>query len=139
MVATSLIRCGQKFGQLATIRGVTKYQISPFEQKVFGGFFVKSTVNVLWLLRRNIFYFGPRMLKEFIFFSCDKTSNWHYNWFSFSTCYQLLHLHLGWGRAWQIAKETTRRIRSWNITLMMLIRFKFSWNKQNVLNAKIVK
>ena len=67
MVATSLIRCGSKFGQLATIRGVTKYQISPFEQKVFGGFFVKSTVNVLWLLRRNIFYFGPRMSKDFFY------------------------------------------------------------------------
>merc|ERR1712080_151984 len=63
---TSLIRFGQKFGQLATIRGVTKYQISPFEQKVFGGFFVKSTVNVLFLLRRNIFYFGPPTLTAYL-------------------------------------------------------------------------
>merc|ERR1712024_239824 len=59
---TSAIRMGMKFGQMSTIRGVTKYQISPFEQKVFGGFFVKSTVNVLWLMRRNIFYFGPPLV-----------------------------------------------------------------------------
>merc|ERR1711997_104943 len=52
---TSVIRMGQKFGQLSTVRGVTKYQISPFEQKVFGGFFVKSTVNFFGCLEEISF------------------------------------------------------------------------------------
>ena len=48
---TSLVSLGKGFGQLGvTIRGTTKYHLSPFEQNAFAGFFTTGVPNTLWRL-----------------------------------------------------------------------------------------
>jgi ubiquinol-cytochrome c reductase subunit 8 len=57
---TSLIRASKGFGQLATIRGTTKYHLSPFEQKAFAGVITKGIPNTLWRIQASILYVAPR-------------------------------------------------------------------------------
>jgi len=59
---TSLARLGQGFGQLATIRGTTKYHLSPFEQKAFAGIISHGVPNTLWRIKCNILYWLPPFL-----------------------------------------------------------------------------
>ena len=68
---TSLIQYGRAFGKLQTIRGITKYQLSPLEQKAFAGAIVKGLPNTLWRIRRNIFYWLPSKSIELIFLEGD--------------------------------------------------------------------
>ena len=58
----SSIRRGLEFGKLATIRGQTKYHLSPFEQRAFAGAIATGVPNTLWRIRTNIFYWLPRKL-----------------------------------------------------------------------------
>ena len=58
----SSIRRGLEFGKLATVRGQTKYHLSPFEQRAFAGAIATGVPNTLWRIRTNIFYWLPRKL-----------------------------------------------------------------------------
>ena len=62
---TSLIRLGKGFGQLPLtggvgIRGVTKYHLSPFEQKAFAGFLTTAPLNFIRRVKGEIFNVVPR-------------------------------------------------------------------------------
>ena len=56
----SLARLAKGFGQLATVRGTTKYHISPFEQRAFAGAITKGIPNTIWRIRASILDVAPR-------------------------------------------------------------------------------
>merc|ERR1712038_1392449 len=60
----SVIRLAKGFGELPLtggvgVRGVTKYSISPFEQKAFAGFIGKGVPNTLRRIKSEFFYVVP--------------------------------------------------------------------------------
>ena len=59
---TSVARLGKKWGELAVIRGTTKYHLSPFEQRAFAGAISRGVPNAFWRFRQNVFYWAPRKL-----------------------------------------------------------------------------
>uniref|UniRef100_A0A6M2DG54 Cytochrome b-c1 complex subunit 8 n=1 Tax=Xenopsylla cheopis TaxID=163159 RepID=A0A6M2DG54_XENCH len=50
---------GKGFGELAKIRGIVYYTLSPFEQKAFAGFISKGLPNTLRRIRESAFIFLP--------------------------------------------------------------------------------
>jgi len=66
---TSLSRLGKGFGNLGvTIRGTTKYHLSPFEQKAFAGVFSTGIPNTLWRIRRSIFTVAPPFIIGYLIY-----------------------------------------------------------------------
>merc|ERR1711936_447244 len=63
---TSLARLGKGFGQLATVRGQTRYHLSPFEQKALAGIFSKGIPNTLWRIKCSIMYVAPPMILAYV-------------------------------------------------------------------------
>lgn len=59
MKLTSLLR-GAHFGELATLRGIITYKISPHEQRAFAGFFSHGFPNLLRRIRSQILIVVPR-------------------------------------------------------------------------------
>lgn len=53
---------GLGFGQLAKIRGIIYYKLSPFEQKAFGGVISKGIPNTIRRISENFFTVAPRKL-----------------------------------------------------------------------------
>jgi hypothetical protein len=53
---------GKHFGELARVRGVIQYRLSPFEQRAFAGAISKGLPNILYRVRSNIFRVLPREL-----------------------------------------------------------------------------
>lgn len=51
---------GKKFGELAKIRGVIHYRLSPYEQNIFAGFFSKGIPNLARRIRSQMFSVVPR-------------------------------------------------------------------------------
>lgn len=87
---TSVVRRGLGFGALGvTIRGTTKYHISPLEQKAFAGAFsqgnvnsfpllschknnilnVKGLPNTLWRIRKSFFTVVPPFILSYLIFT----------------------------------------------------------------------
>merc|ERR1739845_261603 len=67
---TSLARLGLGFGNLGvTIRGTTKYHISPLEQKAFAGAFSTGFPNVLWRIRSSFFIVAPPFVVAYLIFT----------------------------------------------------------------------
>ena len=64
---TSLACLGKKWGNLAVVRGTTKYHISPFEQKAFAGAITKGIPNTLWRFRTNVLYWAPRKMSSLFY------------------------------------------------------------------------
>ena len=67
---TSLIRLGKGFGQLPLtggvgIRGVTKYHLSPFEQKAFAGVLTTGIPNFFRRVKGEFLNVVPRKLISF--------------------------------------------------------------------------
>lgn len=56
---------GKGFGELAKIRGIVYYTLSPFEQKAFAGFISKGLPNTLRRIRESAFIFLPRKLLKY--------------------------------------------------------------------------
>ncbi|XP_062381146.1 cytochrome b-c1 complex subunit 8 [Sardina pilchardus] len=52
---------GRHFGDLARIRHVITYSISPFEQKAFANYFSKGIPNVWRRFRASVFKVAPPM------------------------------------------------------------------------------
>ena len=61
---TSVARLAKGFGQLATVRGTTRYHISPFEQRAFAGMISKGIPNTIWRIRSSILDVAPRKFKH---------------------------------------------------------------------------
>lgn len=51
---------GKHFGELAKIRGIIQYRLSPHEQRAFAGAISKGLPNVFVRLRSNILRVLPR-------------------------------------------------------------------------------
>lgn len=51
---------GKHFGELAKIRGIVQYRLSPFEQRAFAGAISKGLPNIFFRIRSNIFRVVPR-------------------------------------------------------------------------------
>jgi hypothetical protein len=62
----TVARLAHGFGNLATIRGTTKYHISPFEQRAFAGMITKGIPNTLWRIRCSVLDVAPRKLSAVI-------------------------------------------------------------------------
>ena len=56
---TSLVKFGKGFGSLGvTVRGTTKYHLSPFEQKAFAGAISTGVPNTLWRYSFLCYFYG---------------------------------------------------------------------------------
>lgn len=53
---------GGHFGELAKVRGIITYKISPFEQRAFAKAISHGVPNIFRRIRSNIFYIVPRKL-----------------------------------------------------------------------------
>lgn len=60
------------FGELARIRHVITYSLSPFEQRAFPNYFSKGIPNVWRRFRASVFKVAPREFQIFLF---------HMSWF----------------------------------------------------------
>eukprot|EP00088_Acartia_fossae_P026227 TRINITY_DN2702_c0_g1_i1.p2 TRINITY_DN2702_c0_g1~~TRINITY_DN2702_c0_g1_i1.p2 ORF type:complete len:100 (+),score=28.58 TRINITY_DN2702_c0_g1_i1:29-301(+) len=66
---TSLIRRGLGFGHLGvTVRGTTKYHLSPMEQKAFAGAISQGVPNTLWRIRRSVFTVTPPFIIGYLIY-----------------------------------------------------------------------
>lgn len=50
---------GKGFGQLAHMRGIIMYRLSPFEQKAFAGAIKHGVPNMFRRFRQEVFYVAP--------------------------------------------------------------------------------
>eukprot|EP00121_Abeoforma_whisleri_P005944 Awhi_evm2s5394 len=50
---------GGHWGEMSHVRGIVQYSISPFEQKVFKGFFKKQFMTISRRARANFPYIAP--------------------------------------------------------------------------------
>lgn len=51
---------GKHFGELAFIRGIVYYKLSPHEQKPFAGAFTRGVLNVFQRTSATVLYWLPR-------------------------------------------------------------------------------
>lgn len=54
---------GGHFGELAKVRGIVTYKISPFEQRAFAKAISHGVPNMFRRFRSNVFRVAPRMSK----------------------------------------------------------------------------
>ena len=67
---TSVARLGLGFGKLGvTVRGTTKYHISPIEQRAFAGAFAQGLPNTLWRIRSSFFIVVPPFIMSYLIFT----------------------------------------------------------------------
>lgn len=57
---TSLAMMAKHFGELATVRGILTYKLSPFEQRAFAGAISHGIPNIFRRIRQKIFIVTPR-------------------------------------------------------------------------------
>ncbi|XP_012264610.2 cytochrome b-c1 complex subunit 8 [Athalia rosae] len=60
---------GKIFGNLAKIRGIVYYRLSPYEQKAFAGALDHGVPNMVRRFRENIFRVGPCFLVSYLVYS----------------------------------------------------------------------
>lgn len=53
---------GKGFGELAKLRGIVQYSLSPFEQRAFAGVISKGIPNTIRRISENVFRVVPREL-----------------------------------------------------------------------------
>ena len=86
---TSLARLGLGFGNLGvTVRGTTKYHISPLEQKAFAGAFSQGLPNTLWRIRKSVFIVLPPFIMSYLIFTETEKEHERYG------CDVLIHMIL---------------------------------------------
>merc|ERR1712013_379269 len=66
---TSLARLGMGFGNLGvTVRGTTKYHLSPMEQRAFAGAISTGIPNTLWRMRTSFFTVVPPFVISYLIY-----------------------------------------------------------------------
>jgi len=60
---------GLGFGQLAKIRGIIYYKLSPFEQRAFAGVISKGVPNTLRRISENFFRVAPPFVLSYIVYT----------------------------------------------------------------------
>ena len=81
---TSVARLGLGFGKLGvTVRGTTKYHISPIEQRAFAGAFAQGLPNTLWRIRSSFFIVVPPFIMSYLIFTETEKEHDRYilSWF----------------------------------------------------------
>merc|ERR1711993_67241 len=63
---TSLTRLAKGFGELATIRGTTRYHMSPFEQRALAGIISHAIPNTLWRIKCSVMYVLPPAILGYV-------------------------------------------------------------------------
>lgn len=58
---------GHGFGQLAKLRGIITYHLSPFEQRAFAGVISKGIPNTIRRISENVFRVAPRKFLKYLF------------------------------------------------------------------------
>jgi len=59
---------GLHFGQLAKIRGVVTYKLSPFEQRAFAGAISKGIPNIFRRVMENFFIVAPPFVVSYVIY-----------------------------------------------------------------------
>lgn len=59
---------GKHFGELAKIRGIITYKLSPHEQRAYAGAIKNGVPNMIRRFRENVFRVAPRKLNYIILF-----------------------------------------------------------------------
>ncbi|KAF8783378.1 cytochrome b-c1 complex subunit 8-like [Argiope bruennichi] len=70
---------GKKFGELAKIRGVIHYRLSPYEQNIFAGMFSKGLPNLVRRIRSQILYVAPPFILGYLIYDWGNKENKRYN------------------------------------------------------------
>lgn len=60
---------GQHFGELAKIRGLVTYKLSPFEQKAFAGVIKKGVPNTLRRIAENFWRVVPPFFASYLIYT----------------------------------------------------------------------
>nr|CAD7202733.1 unnamed protein product [Timema douglasi]CAD7263579.1 unnamed protein product [Timema shepardi]CAD7410523.1 unnamed protein product [Timema poppensis] len=60
---------GKHFGELAYLRGIVQYKLSPFEQRAFAGAFTKGLWNIPVRIRASIFRVAPPFILGYLVYS----------------------------------------------------------------------
>ncbi|XP_069684793.1 cytochrome b-c1 complex subunit 8 [Periplaneta americana] len=67
---------GKHFGELAKIRGIIQYRLSPFEQRAFAGAISKGLPNVFYRIRSSIFrVLPPFVIAYLVYDAVEKKHN----------------------------------------------------------------
>ena len=91
---TSVARLGLGFGKLGvTVRGTTKYHISPIEQRAFAGAFAQGLPNTLWRIRSSFFIVVPPFIMSYLIFTETEKEHDRYILSRFSYFDQYLNEH----------------------------------------------
>jgi ubiquinol-cytochrome c reductase subunit 8 len=56
----SVALMAKHFGELATVRGIITYKLSPFEQRAFAGAISQGIPNIIRRIRAKMFIVAPR-------------------------------------------------------------------------------
>jgi len=73
---TSLIALSKGFGSLGvTVRGTTKYHLSPYEQRAFAGIISNGIPNTLWRMRLSLVNLIPFVASYIIYTSAEAEYN----------------------------------------------------------------
>ncbi|GIZ02880.1 cytochrome b-c1 complex subunit 8 [Caerostris extrusa] len=70
---------GKKFGELAKIRGVIHYRLSPYEQNIFAGYFSKGLPNLVRRIRSQILYVAPPFILGYLIYDWANKENAKFN------------------------------------------------------------
>ncbi|XP_008418273.1 cytochrome b-c1 complex subunit 8 isoform X1 [Poecilia reticulata] len=69
LAISSLVNMGRHFGDLARVRHVITYSLSPFEQKAFANYFSKGIPNVWRRFTASFFKVAPPMILTYLIYS----------------------------------------------------------------------
>ncbi|ODM95955.1 Cytochrome b-c1 complex subunit 8 [Orchesella cincta] len=64
-----IARLGAHFGELAKIRGIIYYRLSPFEQKAFAGAISKGVPNIIRRCSENFWKTVPGFIGSYLIFA----------------------------------------------------------------------
>ncbi|XP_054707975.1 cytochrome b-c1 complex subunit 8-like [Uloborus diversus] len=59
---------GKKWGELAKIRGVIHYRLSPYEQNIFAGMISKGLPNLVRRIRSQVLYVVPPFIMGYLIY-----------------------------------------------------------------------
>ncbi|XP_013190092.1 cytochrome b-c1 complex subunit 8-like [Amyelois transitella] len=68
---------GKHFGELAKIRGIVYYKLSPHEQKPFAGAFTYGAANVLTRTSASILYWLPPIVVGYLIYKGVEEAHHH--------------------------------------------------------------
>ncbi|KAG8261498.1 cytochrome b-c1 complex subunit 8 [Homalodisca vitripennis] len=66
---TSVALLAKHFGDLATVRGILTYKLSPFEQRAFAGAISHGIPNTIRRIRSKIFIVTPPFILAYLIYT----------------------------------------------------------------------